>query len=353
MAALAPVVATESVELFGHVLASRAFAVGLVFGALAYFASGVIAAARHTTNDGAGIVFAAALVLAVRDVFGAAAAPAGFVAGLVLLAVGGAVAARARPRVATAWYVSFLRTGAALLPGVVVLVAVFPVHDPTWVRLAVGASVLIATPLVHDYDATHGARGAPFLLLLVSALAVYYTVPDTELPLVLLGCCIPLALLSVPQPLRRLGPAGTAAAIGVYAWVVVVGGRGRAGSVIAGIAALGILVVEPLARRVPRSTTALGKKRRQRTRRSDTWLLVIGVAAIAQVALGMYCAKIAGRESDTTLAALMTAPALVLLGGAAPYLTPILTAGRRGPHNSHKSSRHAGHHHRSRPTRSR
>jgi hypothetical protein len=67
----------------------------------------------------------------------------------------------------------------------------------------------------------------------------------------------------------------------------------------------------------------------------------------------MYCAKIAGRESDTTLAALMTAPALVLLGGAAPYLTPILTAGRRGPHNSHKSSRHAGHHHRSRPTRSR
>jgi hypothetical protein len=207
MVALAPVVATESVELFGHVLASRAFAVGLVFGALAYFASGVIAAFRHTTTDGAGIAFAAALVLAVRDVFGDRAAPAGLVAGLVLLAIGGAVAARARPRVATAWYVGFFRTATALLPGVVVLVAVFPVHDPAWVRLAVGACILIATPLVHDYDATQGARGAPFLMLAVSAVAVYYTVPDAELPLVMVGCCVPLLLLSVPQPLRRLGPA--------------------------------------------------------------------------------------------------------------------------------------------------
>jgi hypothetical protein len=285
MAAFVPVLGTESVSLFGHVLASRAFAIGLLFGAFAFFATGGFAAVRRTTTDGAGIAFAAALVLSVRDVYGARAAPIGFIAGLV--------------------------------------------HDPSWVRLAMGAGVLIAGPLVHDFDAAQGPRGAPFLLLMLAAVAVYYTVPDTELPLVMIGCTIPLALLSIPQPLRRLGPAGSTAAVGAFMWVVAVGGRGRGASAVAAFATLGLLLVEPLARRVPRSNVALGKKRRQRSRQTDNWLLVIGVAAVAQLALGFYCAKFVGRGGDSTLAAIMALPALVLVGAAAPVLLPVLAPGRR------------------------
>jgi hypothetical protein len=351
MAALAPVVGTASVDLFGHVVASRAFAIGLLFGAFAYFASGLVSVLRRRIHDAAGLEFAAALVLAVRAVFGGTAAPLGLILGIGLLAIGGALAARSQPRIATAWYVGFVRTGAMLVPGALVLVAAFPLHNPSWVRLAVGIGVVVAGPLVHDFDSGQRARGAPFLLLAVAAVAVYYTLPDTELPLVMLGCALPLMFLSVPQPLSRLGPAGSAAAVGVFMWIVGVGGRDRAGAVVAAVAALGLLLVEPLARRVPRSTVALGKRRRQRTRGTDNWLLVIGVAGVSQLALGAYCATIAGRENDVVLAALMAAPALVLLGAAAPMLLPVETVVRRPAHGPRppgvhrRRSRAHGHHH--------
>ncbi len=209
---------------------------------------------------------------------------------------------------ASAWYVGFFRTASTLVPGAVVLAAAFPVHDPVWVRLAVGIGVVVAGPLVHDFDAAQGAKGAPFMLLALAAIGGYYTVPDTELPLVLLGVALPLALLSVPQPLRKLGPAGSAAAVGAFVWVAAVGGRGRAASVLATVAALGLLLVEPLARRVPRSTVALGKKRRQRSRQSDNWLLVIGTAAVVDLAFAAFAAKIVGRTTDTVLAVVMVAP---------------------------------------------
>jgi hypothetical protein len=234
------------------------------------------------------------------------------------------VAVRMRSRIWAAWYVTFGRTALALAPGAAALALAFPIGTPAWLRFAAAGGTLAAGVLVHDFDATQGPRGAPFLLLGLAALAVYYTVPDTELPLVMLGAAVPLVLISVPQPLRRLGPAGSAAAMGAFSWVVVVGGRARAGAVVAGIAALGLLLVEPIARRIPKSTVSLGRKRKRTPApRSDRWLVVVGVAAVAQAALGGFCATFAGRENDAVLAALMLAPALVLLGAAAPAILPV------------------------------
>jgi hypothetical protein len=167
-------------------------------------------------------------------------------------------------------------------------------------------------------------------LLCVSAVAVYFTVPDTELPLVMVGCAVPLALLSFPQPLRRLGPSGAAAAMGVYAWVAVIGGRGRPGSAVAAIAALGLLIAEPVARLIPSSTESLIKRDHHRPRgRSDAWIIVAVVAALAQLALGVFCATVAGRETDTALAILITVPAFVVMGAAAPLLLPRRDSSRR------------------------
>jgi hypothetical protein len=333
------------VDLFAPVVSTKAFAIGLLYGALAYLATGLIAALRHRTREGGGVAFAGALFLSVRDLYGDKGAPIGFALALVLLAVGGHIATRARPRLWTTWYVALARTAVALVPGAAALVVVFPVGTPTWLRFAAGASAVLAGVLVHDFDATQGPRGGPFLFLALGALAVYFTVPDTELPLVMLGVAVPLALISVPQPLRRLGPAGATAAMGAFSWVVVLGGRGRAGSIVAGLAALGLLLVEPLGRRIPTSNVALGKRRRHRPKPAEKYLFVIGVASIAQVTLGAFCAKIAGREGDAILAALMAVPALVLLAAGAPYLLPTAPKPRtrrpRGPRKS-RGSRGSG-----------
>jgi hypothetical protein len=335
---MAVAVEVAPVDLFRTVVSSRAFAIGLLYGALAYLATGVIAALRRRTREGGGIAFAGAAFLAIRDVYTAKAAPMGFALALALLAVGGHFAQRVQPRVWSRWYVNLGRRAVVLVPGALVLTAVFPVDTPSWLRFAAGGGAVIAGVLVSDFDATQGPRGAPFLFLALGALAVYFAVPDPRLPLVMLGVAAPIALLSFPQPLRRLGPAGATAAIGVFAWVVVIGGRERGGSIVAAIATLGILLVEPIGRRIPISNVAVGKRRRRQPR-AEKWIFVVGVAAIAQVTLGAFCATISGREDDAVLAMLMTLPALVLLGAACPYLLPTAANARpQRPHGSDRSS---------------
>jgi hypothetical protein len=341
--------ATTSHDLFTPVLSSRAFAVGLALGALAYLATGLLAAITRRSRDGAGIAFAAAALLAIRDVFGARVAPAGLFVAIALLAIGGALATRMRPRMAARWYVAPGRAALALTPGALALALAFPIDTPSWLRFAVAAGALISSVLVMDFDKAQGAKGAPLMLLAISAIAVYFTVPDTELPLVMLGCALPLALLSIPQPLRRLGPAGTAAAMGVFAWVVVAGGAARGGSIVAGLATLGLLVAEPVGRRIPKSTLALAKPRRRRAKASDAWIVVVAVAAIAQTALGLFCATIAGREVDVGIALLMVTPALVLLAAAAPVLLPAPDATTRSHVGSHVRRRSRSRSHAARP----
>jgi hypothetical protein len=129
-----------------------------------------------------------------------------------------------------------------------------------------------------------------------------------------------------------MGPAGTAATMGVFAWVIVVGGQARAGSVVAGFATLGLLLVEPLARRVPRANPSTGKmgdatgKWSDGRKNAERWISVVIVAALVQLTLCAYCATMAGREAEAYAAALMVAPALVLVGALAPTVLPLARA---------------------------
>ena len=332
-------------ELVRNILASKAFAVGALYGALAFLLTGVLAAVRRRAKEGAGLAFAFATYFAVRDVWGSDIAPLGTVAALVLLGLGGAAALRMRSRMWDRWYVTFGRTALALAPGAILLAVTFPVETPAWLRAAAGIGVLVTGVLAHDFDLEQGPRGAPFVLVAVSAVGVYYTVPDTELPLVLLGAAVPFALISFPQPLRRMGAAGTAALMGVFAWVIVVGGQGRAGSVVAGFATLGLLLVEPLARRIPRATTLTGKmgdatgKWGDGRRTGERWTAVVLVAALVQLTLCAYCATMAGREVEAYAAALMVTPALVLAGALAPTVLPLARKPRSAPSSRRTTSR--------------
>jgi hypothetical protein len=115
--------------------------------------------------------------------------------------------------------------------------------------LAAAAAVVGAVALA-DFDTRWGHRGLGPVLLAVSFAGVYTTVPDTELALVALGAALPLALLGWPWPLASLGRLGAASAAGALCWVATIGGVGRGSAVVGGIACLGLMVIEPMARRL-------------------------------------------------------------------------------------------------------
>jgi hypothetical protein len=133
-----------------------------------------------------------------------------------------------------------------------------------WPAMAVAAA--LAGALLADFDRRWPGLAPP--LLAVSAAGVYACVPDVEAALVVLGVALPMTLLGWPWPPgrpRRPGGAGDAgsataarppslslpgalAVAGLLVWTVATGGAGRPGSVVGGLACLGLPAVEPLAR---------------------------------------------------------------------------------------------------------
>jgi hypothetical protein len=194
-----------------------------------------------------------------------------------------------------------------------------------WIAVAAG----VAGALLAGFDRRWRGHGLAPLLLAVSAVGVYATVPDVEWALVVVGAALPLTLLGWPGPLapgglrgprRRGGPAqpppslgvaGSLAAAALLAWTVAAGGAGRPGSVVGGLACLGVLGVEPLARLLdPRHRSALARPR------------VAWTALAAHLVLVAVAARVVGRAETVAtalpLAGLVLAAALALaLAGAA------------------------------------
>ncbi len=174
--------------------------------------------------------------------------------GLALLALAGLVAGRlGRRRRALGL------SGVVLaIPGAVVLathIRVPPVHARnyvSWVPPLVVVSIIVGGALLADFDRRFTGRGWPTVLYAISAVGVFFTVPDTERALVLLGVSVPLLLLGWPFALVSLGSAGSYAAAGVLVWVSATEGRGRHPAIVGGIACLGLFLVEPAARALRR-----------------------------------------------------------------------------------------------------
>jgi hypothetical protein len=114
--------------------------------------------------------------------------------------------------------------------------------------------VAAAGALPADFDRRR-ADGLALPLWAVTVAGVWATVPDVESAVVVLGAALPPALLGWPGPLARsglvsLGVAGSLAGAALLVWVVATDGAGRPGSMVGGLACLGVLGVEPLARRL-------------------------------------------------------------------------------------------------------
>jgi hypothetical protein len=117
-----------------------------------------------------------------------------------------------------------------------------------------GAAALAAGALLADFDRRR-RDGLALPLWAVTVAGVWATVPDVEAAVVVLGAALPPALLGWPSPPARgglvaLGPAGSLASAALLVWVVATDGAARPGSMVGGLACLGVLAVEPLARRL-------------------------------------------------------------------------------------------------------
>ncbi|MFA5882542.1 MAG: hypothetical protein WDA60_01695 [Acidimicrobiia bacterium] len=233
--------------------------------------------------------------------------------GLVLLLVGPFAAAIVLGRWRRSWPVAVATAVAAIPGGVVVARAASLQNHIGWVPALVFASAVIGGALVADFDDANARAGLSPVLLALAGLGMYVTVPDTEQTSVLVGVLLPLALLGWPVARARLGP-GAYATVGLVAWAAAVGGRGRPGSVVGAIASLGVLLAEPIARRLWR-----GRARVPRRPTSGRALLMVAL----QLGIVVITSRVAGLETSGPAAAGISLVALALaVGGAAIVLAP-------------------------------
>jgi len=189
-------------------------------------------------------------------------------------------------------------------------------------------TVAVAAALA-SFDRRWRELGLLPALLAVTAAGIWATVPDVEAALVLLGAAVPLALLGRPGPLAgrlpgaaAFGVAGSVAVAAVLVWTVASGGAARPGSVVGGLACLGLLAVEPVVRLLdPRRRSPLDPLER---RPGLAW-----AALAVQLVLAAVAARVAGRPERAATALALAALELGLALAAGVVLARRSPASRR------------------------
>jgi hypothetical protein len=178
----------------------------------------------------------------------------------------------------------------ALAPGSVVLGAALPDGWPFWIRAVAAVAALVGGVVAVEVD-RRAPRLVP-LLLAVGALGVYLCVPDTEVSKAVLGALVVAAALGLEPRLRHR--CGISAVVGLFVWAAAYGGLGRPGSVVGGIACLGVVLLIPL---VPRWSPT-------------RWAVV--AAVVVQVPLVVFVSRVAGFEESAWSALGLSAAAFAV-----------------------------------------
>jgi hypothetical protein len=253
---------------------------------------------------GAGLIYVAAtlIALSVTDL-----APITVSVAALLLGLGGSMLAR-RP-----WAILVAGAGAAVLaygsglplrPLFSLTLAVFAV--------AVGAAI---TSCERRWPHATG------ILLAISVMGVYVTIPSTDAALVLVAA---LPVLVVSNFLGvRLGSFGAYAAGAIVIWSAVNGGFSRTGSVVGALAGFGLILVEPFARFVGRSVPRV----------SPVAALSVRLLTVAQLLTVTITSRVAGFREKSEPALLLAIAAIVIgwLAISAPWrLDQVGEAGNLG-----------------------
>ncbi|MDP8959772.1 MAG: hypothetical protein M3N51_11435 [Actinomycetota bacterium] len=195
------------------------------------------------------------------------------------------------------------------------LVAFQPDMGTRWMRWFLFGAIVVAAPLVADFQRRHGDRALGSPLLALSVVGIFFTVPDTEEAAVLLGAALPFTLLAWPRPVASLGSAGSFAVVGLLAWVIALGGQARPGALVGAVASLGLLVAEPAGR-------WLAGKRHSLLDSLGPGVEGALVVGSAQLVLVFLTARVAGAQEGMWEASLIAGPLLII--------SAILTVGLQG-----------------------
>jgi hypothetical protein len=230
-----------------------------------------------------------------------------------VLAMGGAAAGRTR-------HGSSIAGAAMALPGALLVILALDGSGSSWTPWLVVLVIVAGAPLLASFDRRQRNLGLGPLLFTITVAGAYVTLPDTERVLAMLGAALPLTLLGWPRPLASIGPGGGYALVGVYAWVAASGGQLRTAAVIGAIGALGLLLVEPIARWLAGDAPVSAGRRT-----ADTHTLL--AFAAFQVIVVALAARLAGTQSTAlwagfvAVASLATATLAMMLWGATPEPT--------------------------------
>jgi hypothetical protein len=243
------------------------------------------------TIDGRVVALAAAGSLAV----GALAQDVEFAVlagGVALLGLAGYVTAE------RAWPTRAL---AALPGGLLIAAAPLVDVDQWWARTVVIVLLAAAAVALPDLARRWDGTGAVGLLLAAGAAGVYLCLPETDH----LDYLVPAYLvLGVSEAVvrRPLGPGVALAACGLLCWAVLFGGTPRDGALVGGLACLGLLLLEPVARRLPGAGSAFVGRG-----------ALSGVVALTVLQVG-YClavSRTAGLQTDAWVALAIVAVAAI------------------------------------------
>jgi hypothetical protein len=138
-----------------------------------------------------------------------------------------------------------------VLPGAALTVDAMEIVRPAVVGPTIVATAVLAV-LVAETDRIHAATAAGPPLLAASIFGMYASIPETGTILPVLIVAIPIGAVGGPLRVACLGTAGAEATVVLLAAVVAQGGQHRPASIVGGLATLGVLALEPLARALAR-----------------------------------------------------------------------------------------------------
>ena len=291
---------TDSLQTLLEALVSQEFLVGLAAGLLSLGALAVLIAKPHLRPWGAAVAIAfvvgAWLVIDRRLMLAASVA---------LIMCGGWAVARSGSGRAGVVPNSFLQVGGGLLllAGIFVLLTRSGLPSATWIRVLLGAGLLVYGFALRWWD-TSKRITLLGLLFLITVFGIWVTVPDTEEARVLLGTAAALAVATAAPVGARVSLAGGLGVGAVVAWTVGMGGLGRGSSMFGAMGAIGVILILPLLDRLGRSLDHL-----------PSWAVVVIHAGIVVVTTRVF-----GILQATTPAAVGVATTLAI---ATAVLYPI------------------------------
>ncbi len=180
----------------------------------------------------AGIAIALGSAAAIDRVYDA---PVELLAGLGLLVLAGLIPVE-----------SDIAVMALTIPGAALIGYTYvDAGQPELIVLVTAGTVLFGA-LVARYDSP--ATGDATTLLVIAYLGVLIIVPDTDIAIVIAAVALPMAAAGFPARIAHVGRSGALAATGLLMWTIASGAAARTAALIVGVAALGILIADPLVR---------------------------------------------------------------------------------------------------------